>query len=286
MSCPDCTAGEVLPGEPAGTISTLGAYFSPGSGENSKSAIVLLTDVFGLPLKNCKIIADHLAKETGYDVWIPDYFGGWPIFPLSMLKSANRRGGKVPFWKLIYFFIGLIPRIPALYHSRASVSDQRVVELVNAVKEEKKYEKIGAVGYCFGGSALARLGGTDLFQSVVIVHPGPYTYEQARAIKVPTLSLGYWPKVNEAAPSHLCFLTIFPLVIDDQFYDDKTRLETEAIFEERKGSENFVDYEIKVYKGTVHGFAIRPNLTNPEVKVAYEGSLEQIKAWFLKTLAI
>ncbi|KAG6908492.1 hypothetical protein DXG01_004426 [Tephrocybe rancida] len=167
-----------------------------------------------------------------------------------MLKSVGRTGGKATFWELIFFYISLIPRIPAFYHSRASVSDQRVVELVNAVKEEKKYEKIGAVGYCFGGSTLARLGGTDLFQSIVI---------------------------NPVA---------WVLAEDDQFHDDKTRLETEAIFEERKGSENFVDYEIKVYKGTVHGFAIRPNLTNPEVKVAYEGSLEQIKAWFLKTLAI
>ncbi|KAG6851967.1 hypothetical protein C0991_004559, partial [Blastosporella zonata] len=75
MSCPNCTAGELLPGEPSGSISTLGAYFSPGSNPSTKSAIVLLTDVFGLPLKNCKIIADHLARETGYDVWIPDYFG-------------------------------------------------------------------------------------------------------------------------------------------------------------------------------------------------------------------
>ncbi|KAG6833094.1 hypothetical protein H0H87_011505 [Tephrocybe sp. NHM501043] len=272
MSCPDCTAGEFLPGEPLGTTSILGAYFSPGSSSASgpgeaptKSAIVLLTDVFGLPLKNCKIIADHLAKETGYDVWIPDYFGGRPILPLSSLKSVGQTGGKTSFFDWIRFYIFMIHHLPALYHSRTSVSDQRVVDLVTALKQEKKYEKIGSVGYCFGGAALARLGGKDVFQSIIICHPGPFTLDQAKAIKVPVA----WVCAEE-----------------DQFFDGDKRSQVEAIFAERKGTENFVDYEFKDYKGTVHGFAIRPNLTNPEVKVAYEGSLDQIKSWFLKTLAL
>ena len=36
--------------------------------------------------------------------------------------------------------------------------------------------------------------------------------------------------------------------------------------------------------GTAHGFAVRPNLTVPEVKAGYEGGLEQTVAWFKKTL--
>jgi carboxymethylenebutenolidase len=36
--------------------------------------------------------------------------------------------------------------------------------------------------------------------------------------------------------------------------------------------------------GTAHGFAVRPNLTVPEVKAGYEGGLEQTVAWFRKTL--
>jgi hypothetical protein len=36
--------------------------------------------------------------------------------------------------------------------------------------------------------------------------------------------------------------------------------------------------------GTVHGFALRPNLNVPDVKAAYEGSLDQTVAWFKKTL--
>jgi carboxymethylenebutenolidase len=40
--------------------------------------------------------------------------------------------------------------------------------------------------YCFGGSSCVRLGGTDLVNSVVICHPGPFTIDQVKAIKVPT----------------------------------------------------------------------------------------------------
>ena len=83
MSCPDCSNGGYLPGEPTGTFSTQGAYFAPAPvapGTEgplvSKRAVLLLTDVFGLPLKNSKIVADNLAKRLNCDVWIPDYFEG------------------------------------------------------------------------------------------------------------------------------------------------------------------------------------------------------------------
>ncbi|CAA7266069.1 unnamed protein product [Cyclocybe aegerita] len=93
MSCPKCKEGFVLPGEPAGKIDTdfLGAYHAPApSGEVSKRAILLFTDGFGLPLNNCKLIADNLAKRLECDVWIPDYFNGKPIVPVDNLSAPDR----------------------------------------------------------------------------------------------------------------------------------------------------------------------------------------------------
>ncbi|KAG5635240.1 hypothetical protein H0H81_011956 [Sphagnurus paluster] len=245
MSCPDCTAGEFLPGEPTGTLSTLGAYLaaSPSSSQSghSKRAIVLLTDVFGLPLKNCKIVADHIAKELSCDVWVPDYFAGWPIMKLSQLKAVGRTGGKLTWWQWFGF----------------------VADFITAIREERKYEKVGAVGYCYGGAAAIRLGTTNLVESIVVCHPGDFTINQAKAIKVPS--------------SWVC-------AEEDQFFSKTARLRVEAVFADRKEADNFVDYEFKDYKGTVHGFGIRPNLTDPAVKEAYEKSLEQITSWFAKTL--
>lgn len=78
MSCPDCLTGDMLPGEPTGAYNIQGAYLAParGSSHNSGCAILLLTDAFGLPLKNSKILADKFATELKCDVWVPDYFEG------------------------------------------------------------------------------------------------------------------------------------------------------------------------------------------------------------------
>lgn len=74
-SCPDCKKGTILPGEPTGLMVN-GAYFAAGPTGNSSRAVILLTDIFGLPLVNCKLIADIFSKNLGADVWVPDMFDG------------------------------------------------------------------------------------------------------------------------------------------------------------------------------------------------------------------
>ena len=85
--CKNCVSGYVLPGEPKGTIKD-GAYvYSSGSESESqdgganmtgKTAIILLTDIFGLDLKNSKILADSFGDRLGphCDVHVPDLFNG------------------------------------------------------------------------------------------------------------------------------------------------------------------------------------------------------------------
>ena len=75
MSCEQCTQGYILEGEPEGTMVD-GAYFHAGPEGAPKRAVVLLTDIFGLPLVNCKLGADKISKRVGCDVWIPDLFAG------------------------------------------------------------------------------------------------------------------------------------------------------------------------------------------------------------------
>ena len=93
-------------------------------------------------------------------------------------------------------------------------------------------------------------------------------------------------------------------VTDDMIWTESARNKTEAVFAARKDTDNFVDYEFKVYKGaqslalgisglpeiliigTAHGFASRPNLDLPEIKTAHKQALEQTIAWFQKTLIV
>lgn len=77
-SCDNCTKGYALPGEETGSIMADfdGAYLAKGPEGNTERVIILLTDIFGLPLKNSKLLADHLSTNLSCDVWVPDLFDG------------------------------------------------------------------------------------------------------------------------------------------------------------------------------------------------------------------
>ncbi|KAJ7780619.1 BUD22-domain-containing protein [Mycena maculata] len=90
MSCPDCFRGAVLDGEPTGVISEIeGACFAAGSEGKSRRAIILLTDIFGLPLKNSKILTAQFAQHMKCDVWVPEFFAGNP--PAKAAKMNKLR---------------------------------------------------------------------------------------------------------------------------------------------------------------------------------------------------
>ncbi|KAJ6595711.1 dienelactone hydrolase endo-1,3,1,4-beta-D-glucanase [Mycena vulgaris] len=268
MSCPDCISGALLPGEPTGSFDIHGSYYASApataSEAQNKRAIILLTDGFGLPLTNCKIIADKLAARLACDVWVPDIFAGKPMMPVDTM-IPSRAGEKISFFRWVQFYWALIFRIPYVIASRPSVVDTRLSAFFQALRERKKYEKLGAVGYCFGGATAVRLGATDVIQSAVVCHPAPFSTDQLKTTKVPTS----WVFAE-----------------DDMFFKPEKRLEVEAVFSERKGKDTFIDYECKDYKGTTHGFASRPDLKYPEIKAAFEKALDQTVEWFNKTLLV
>ncbi|KAJ7711830.1 hypothetical protein B0H16DRAFT_1343373, partial [Mycena metata] len=170
----------------------------------------------------------------------------------------ERAGVKLGFLGALKFIWGALPSIPGMIRNRPSVVIARV--FVKKLQETKKYEKIGAIGYCFGGAIATRVGATtDLFQSIVLAHPSNPTDAQLRAIKAPTA----W----SAAEGTLLFAPC-PAIA--------------ALHAGRKGTADFVEYEIKVYKA--HGFAARPNFEYPEVKEGFEEAFKQAVEWFNKTL--
>ncbi|KAE9404070.1 dienelactone hydrolase endo-1,3,1,4-beta-D-glucanase [Gymnopus androsaceus JB14] len=260
-SCPDCKKGSILPGEPTGRMVN-GAYFAAGPSENDSRAIILLTDIFGLALVNSKLLADHFSKCLSADVWIPDMFDGSPPFPVDKMGTPQRAGEKMNW---IPYFFGLIPNLPALFRNRPSITSTRLRSFIATLQTEKNYKKLGAVGYCYGGAMAVKLASTDLFNSVVICHPGPVSEQEISAIKVPS--------------SFVC-------AEEDITFGPKARKKAEEIFASRNGRDNFIEHEFKVYKGTTHGFAVRPNQSYPEVKAGYEAALEQTVQWFEKTLPI
>ncbi|KAK2459314.1 hypothetical protein APHAL10511_008669 [Amanita phalloides] len=264
MSCPNCVIGGLLPGEPTGITSFQNAYLAAAPSESpSKRAVLLLTDIFGLAYNNPKIIADKLAKDINCDVWVPDYFNGEPIIKPESMAAAPPTGVKASWQTWLNFILLLIPRLFVYYRNRPTVVYTRLKEFIHALKREKEYDTIGAVGYCYGGSQAVLIASSGLVNSIVVCHPGSLTVEQIKAINIPAS----WVLAEEDF--------LFPEAIRDQ---------AEAIFASRKAKSEYVDYEFVIYKGTTHGFAGRPDLSHPMVKEAYENAFKQTVDWFRRTL--
>ncbi|KAK7469197.1 hypothetical protein VKT23_003688 [Stygiomarasmius scandens] len=262
MSCPDCRKGVVLEGEPTGHIDpNTGAYVASGPEGNTSRAILLLTDVFGLGLKNPEILADNLSKRLSCDVYAPDIFAGKPPVTPEVMKLPARAGEKVSMLKVIWSSLPYLPSL--LIRNRPSVVDSRVKQFIEKLQSEKKYEKLGAVGYCFGGAMCIRFGNSGLLKTIIICHPGSFSQKDLEAISIPC--------------SWVC-------AEDDFVFGPAARAKAEKSFESRKGKDNFVEYEFKDYKGTTHGFASRPNMEYPEVKEGFEQAFEQTVNWFNKTI--
>ncbi|KAL1700903.1 Alpha/Beta hydrolase protein [Schizophyllum commune] len=253
MSCPSCVRGVVLPGEPKGIM---------------RSASDLTVDAY---LASPKPAAEQWAPSTHAIVLLTDIFGLNLVNSKIMADRFSQELGCdvwvpnlfISWWTYLKFFWILITRLPTVLRNKPSKAAARATQFIERIRGEYKYTSVGAVGYCYGGNVLYPIAATSLIQSAVLAHPGGYKDEQLRAIRVPVS---------------------WALAEDDDNIKQKQIDHAEAIFAERKGKADYVDYEFKVYPGTAHGFAARPNLAYPEVKAGYEGAFEQAVQWFKKTL--
>ena len=121
--------------------------------------------------------------------------------------------------------------------------------------------------YCFGGACAARLGAKNLVDSIVINHPGGLSLKEVGPIRVsiaprfqnvvvspklfqvPTS----WVNAEGTIHTHKLSVAVSSNVIwttaDDAWFNADLQLKAEAIFAERTGKENFVEYEFKQWKG-------------------------------------
>jgi dienelactone hydrolase len=78
ITCSDCLTGSVKDGIPSGTVTTthgLQAYVARPEG-TPKGVVVILPDIFGWELSNCRLLADTYAKEGGFLVYLPNFMTG------------------------------------------------------------------------------------------------------------------------------------------------------------------------------------------------------------------
>jgi len=262
--CERCIQGEILEGVPTGVFE--GPAYFKAAPSPSKRAVIVLTDIFGLKIPNPKLLADKYSEVLKCDVWVPDLFEGRPPFTEAQLAPVvhDVPGTPISFFQMVKFFFTVLQGLPGLIRNRASIVDNRVTTFARRVKMERKYDRIGVIGFCFGGAQVIRLSSTDLFDSAIVAHPGPASKASIQAMRIPT--------------SWIC-------AEEDGTFPTTLRNEAEAIFKGKHEIDK-LDYEFHDYKGTVHGFASRPKLSNAEIKKAFEAAFDQTIKWFEKTLPV
>ncbi|CAG8959886.1 hypothetical protein HYFRA_00013158 [Hymenoscyphus fraxineus] len=238
-----------------GGVNTYIAY-PPGPVESrsNATAILYLTDIFGLPLVNNRLLGDSLA-QAGYFVVMPDLFAGEASMcflprPLSILNADMRNIVKVEEFGTPEFNMTAW----SARHTAAAV-DPIVESLITTMRGSWGVTKIGAVGYCFGGKYVTRfLAEGKGLDAGFTAHPSSVVAAEYEGITKP-LSIAYGQLDGANTPTQ--------------------RAAAETIFQSKNAT-----YQTSLYSNAEHGFAVRTDLSVPMKKFAQEAAYFQAVNWF------
>lgn len=181
-------SGEVL------QIASLNTYVT--GNPDLKSAVVLVSDVYGYGAPKLRKLADKVAS-AGYYVVVPDLLHGDPLTPESSIQDwLNNHAPEQA--------VGLVkPVIQAL--------------------KEKGISKVGAAGFCWGAKIVVELAKDADVQVAALLHPSFVTLDDIKGVKVPIGILGAeidqrsppelikeFEAALEAKPGVNCFVKIYP----------------------------------------------------------------------------
>ncbi|KEF54380.1 esterase/lipase [Exophiala aquamarina CBS 119918] len=240
-----CYKGVKHEGEAKGEFIQIGdfeTYVVYPEDKSTEKAILLITDVIGHRFINAQLIADQFAAN-GYFVLSPDLFDKDPI-PLNRGDDFD-----IMQWLQGAYHPKKVAHLPPTVDP---IIDACLVEL----RTKYNAKKIGAVGYCFGGKYVVRhlrpeAGKIDVGYTA---HPSFVDADELKEIKGP--------------------LAISAAETDSIFPTEK-RHESEVILKETGQP-----YQINLYSGVEHGFAVRADLNNPVTKYAKESAFIQALQWF------
>lgn len=156
--------------------------------------------------------------------------------------------------------------------------DPVVEAAVKELKENHGIKKIGTVGYCFGAKFVVRFLKKGVTDAGYVAHPSWVLESELKAIEGP-LSIaaagGFSPILLPSQGEVVFGDNIDHGVEIDGAFPAEKRHETEQILLESK-----LPYQINLYSGVSHGFAVRGDLKNRVAKYAKEQAFFQAVFWF------
>ncbi|KLO06748.1 alpha/beta-hydrolase [Schizopora paradoxa] len=243
----ECVSGVKHEGTAEGNIVKMGnwdVYVALPKGDYPKDkAILFFTDVFGVQLINNQLMADDFAKN-GFQVYMPDYFKGDPI-PEDALTNPDRKFDRESWMK----------------NHNADTAWPAVREVMESLKG-KGITGFGAVGFCFGAPFVMTLAQENAIKAGVFTHPS--------RLKVPD-------DLNT-----LLEKSSVPVLFNTCEVDQAFPIESQAKADELLGDGKYKPGYLRTYwKGCTHGFAVRGDISKPEIKAGKEGAFKATAEFFM-----
>lgn len=238
-----CLKGFKWDAQPTGKEASLAGLSCYVTGSNPNVAIMIIHDLYGWTFQNSRILADHYAEEVNATVYVPDFFGG-EVLPLDILQDQSQ-------WHKL--------DLPAfLARNTKAIREPQIVECASTLRQQ--YKRTGAIGFCFGGWGVFRLGaqGRNLVDCISTAHPTSLEKDEIGRVGVP---------VQIMAPE---FDPMFTAELKE--------------FSNRTIPTLGVPYDYQYFPGVEHAFAVRGDPKNPAEMKAMERAKNAAVLWFRQWL--
>lgn len=242
--CPKCLSGTVHEGIPTGRIHNVAGtetYIAKDVPVRSNKTIVLLTDVFGHTSPNVQLLADEYGK-AGFNAVVPDILHG-KAMSRDMFQGVRTTN---ELFKILNPW--LVEHGP-----------ETVLPVLDTVLDELRAQeqRIGVIGFCFGGKYAFHFAATDKVDAACAMHP--------TLIDIPRDVEGVVKPISVHVAAR------------DEIYDAEMSRGAARIL-----CRNAVPHENRVYdgEGVEHGFSTRADLSKPAAKEAKEAAIAATIAWF------
>ncbi|KAL8997927.1 MAG: hypothetical protein Q9169_002920 [Polycauliona sp. 2 TL-2023] len=264
-----CLSGSLHEGKPTGRVDNIGGldtYIAePKDGSKTKS-VIFISDIFGWEFPNTRLLADQYAL-AGFYTYLPDFHEGDSL-PVSFLQNVEP-----PLKKQEQLSVtekatnaAAVPTTlgPWLVKHREAVSKPLIDGFVNTVRMIPGTDKIGAVGFCWGGRyAILQAHGPDLATPGAIGGVDAVFAAHPSLVAVP----GDFDPVSR--PLSIAFGA------KDSLMDEGTRGKIIDLMAEKKE----VKHEMRIYEDQVHGFALRSDWSSEKDKEAMDEATRQGIEW-------
>jgi dienelactone hydrolase len=172
MSIPACCfQGFEWEGTPVGWVDKLAQNDTYITGGNPDVAVLLVHDMLGWTFPNARLLADHYAREANVTVYVPNFLGGEVVPFDAILNDRWHEIDLAGFGK----------------RNSREIREPEIFECARALRA--KYKKVGAIGFCFGGWSVFRLGAKEhqppLVDCITAGHPSLLTKKDIDEVAVP-----------------------------------------------------------------------------------------------------